>query len=73
MIKDLETRMNILKTDIKNLQRAIEAEGKYGSYDEWKSILQLARHLESEAIINMAIIKYREREENKTSKNDELF
>lgn len=58
MIEDLETRLNILKNDLKNLQKVIESKGQFGTYDEWKNILQIARHLESEAIINMALIKY---------------
>jgi len=54
----LKTRLNIIKSDLKKVEAQIESGDFLGSYDDWKEILKLARHLEACAISRMAVIKY---------------
>jgi len=57
MVGDLSTRLKLLKSDLKKLENnAIDSVS--GSFDEWKEILKMARHLEALAISRMSVIKY---------------
>ena len=59
MVGDLSVRLKIIKSDLKKLESQIQHLNELsGTYDEWKDILKLARHLEALSISRMAVIKF---------------
>lgn len=57
MVGDLSTRLKLLQSDLKKLENQVE-NTMIGTYDEWKEVLKMARHLEALAITRMSVIKY---------------
>ena len=57
MVGDLSTRLKLLKSDLQKLENQAE-NTMIGTFDEWKDVLKMARHLEALAITRMSVIKY---------------
>ncbi|MBP7654007.1 hypothetical protein KA977_11330 [Candidatus Dependentiae bacterium] len=59
MVGDLSIRLKIIKADLKKLESQVQhLNDLSGTYDEWKEILKLSRHIEALSISRMAVIKY---------------
>lgn len=55
---NLKTRLDLLETDLKNLEKMIKSGKPYGTADEWHHVLQKARKIEEFAIEQLTLLKY---------------
>ncbi len=59
-MEDLKSRLDLLETDLKKLEKKIKKEGTYGTAEEWHHVLHRVRKIEEFAIAQLAVKKYLE-------------
>lgn len=60
-MEDLKSRLKLLETDLKKLEKRLKDGGTAGTKKDWEHILHQTRKIEELAISQLAILKYREK------------
>ncbi|MCF6148248.1 MAG: hypothetical protein E3K37_06285 [Candidatus Kuenenia sp.] len=61
-MKEIKNRLELLESDLKNLEKTIKNKGAYGTIDDWLHVLHKSRKIEEFAITQLAILKYTEKQ-----------
>lgn len=64
MMKEIKNRLELLELDLKNLEKTLKNEGSYGTTEDWLHVLHKSRKIEEFAITQLALLKYRERQDH---------
>ncbi len=57
-MENIKSRLELLESDLKNLDKMVKKHGTYGTPEEWNHILKEARKIEEFAIAQITIQKH---------------